>query len=154
MGTFAVQLAKWCGATVIGTASQPHLALLRELGADEVIDYNTTRFEAAVQGVDVVLDTVGGETQARPWAVLKPGGILVSLVQPPSAETAAAHSVQACLIGAQPNAEQLTQIAGLVEHGQLKPVISSILPLQEVRQAHALSESRHTCGKIVLRVME
>ena len=79
---------------MIGTASQHNLAFLRELGADEVIDYNANRFEEAVHGADVVLDTVGEDTQARSWAVLKLGGTLVSLIQPPSAETAAAHGVQ------------------------------------------------------------
>lgn len=154
VGVFAVQLAKWRGARVIGTASQPHLNFLRELGVDEVIDYTATRFEGVVHGVDVVLDTVGADTQEHSWATLKPGGMLVSLVQPPSAEMAATHGVQQRFISTQPNAEQLTTLAGLVDNGQLKPVVSTILPFQEVGQAHALSESRHTCRKIVLRVTE
>jgi transcriptional regulator with XRE-family HTH domain len=79
VGTFAVQLARWRGAYVIGTASGHNLTFLRQLGADEVIDYTTTRFEEAVRNVDVVLDTVGGETEQRSWGVLKSGGILVSL---------------------------------------------------------------------------
>ena len=85
VGHVAVQFAKARGATVIGTTSR-NVDFVRELGVDEVIDYSAAPFEAAVHDVDVVLDTVGGETQERSWGVLKPGGILVSLVQPPSAE--------------------------------------------------------------------
>ena len=78
VGHFAVQFARWKGARVIGTASASNQSFLRELGADKVIDYRTTRFEEAVGDVDVVLDTIGGETQQRSWKVLKKGGILVA----------------------------------------------------------------------------
>jgi NADPH:quinone reductase-like Zn-dependent oxidoreductase len=154
VGTFAVQLAKWRGAHVIGTASRYNLDFLRELGADEVIDYNTTRFEEVVNDVDVVLDTLGGDVQVRCWPVLKPGGMLVSIMEPPSEETAAAHGVRHGFIGVYPDPKTMQEIAALVEAGHIKPIVSTVLPLQEARQAHALSESMHTRGKIVLQVME
>ncbi len=153
VGSMAVQLAKWCGAQVIGTASAHNLAFLRELGADTVIDYSTTRFEHVVNGVDVVLDTIGGETQQRSWSVLQPRGILVSIVEPPPPEMAA-HSVQPSEgILEIPGGQQLAEIARLVDAGQLKPIVSKVLPLWEVGQAHRLIESRHTRGKIVLQVV-
>lgn len=154
VGTFAVQLAKWRGAHVIGTASRYNLDFLRELGADEVIDYNTTRFDEVVSDVDVVLDTLGGDIQARCWPLLKPGGMLVSIMEPPSEETAAAHGVRHGFIGVYPDPKTLQEIAALVEAGHIKPIVSTVLPLQEVRQAHALSESMHTRGKIVLQIVE
>jgi NADPH:quinone reductase-like Zn-dependent oxidoreductase len=94
VGSFAVQLARWKGAHVIGTASKRNHELVRNLGAAETIDYETTRFENVVHEVDVVFDTIGGDTQKRSWQVLKKGGVLVSIVGPPSAEEAAAHGVR------------------------------------------------------------
>jgi NADPH:quinone reductase-like Zn-dependent oxidoreductase len=153
VGSLAVQLAKWRGAVVIGTASAHNMDFLRELGVDKAIDYNATPFETVVHGVDLVLDTVGGDTQARSWGVLKPGGMLVSVVQPPSAETAAAHNVRQAFVTAVPPAgEALRILAALVESGDLRPVVSSVLPLADVQQAHALGEGRHVRGKIVLKV--
>ncbi len=155
VGHTAVQLAKRRGARVIGTASDYNLDFLHQLGADETIDYTATPFETVVRDVDVVLDTVGGETQARSWAVLKRGGILVSTVQPPDAETAAAHSVrQQFVFAAQPAGELLTEVARLVDAGQIKPVVSSTLPIHEIQRAHELSEGRHIRGKLVLQVVD
>ena len=137
---------------MIGTTSR-NVDFVRELGVDEVIDYSAAPFETAVHDVDVVLDTVGGETQQRSWGVLKPGGILVSLVQPPSAETAAAYGVRGAMVSASPPVGKvLTELAALVDAGQVKPRIAAILPLAEIRQATAMIESGHTAGKIVLEV--
>lgn len=153
IGSLAVQLARWRGAYVIGTASAHNLAFLRQLGADEVIDYNTTPFEEIVKEVDLVYDTVGGETLQRSWIVLKPGGMLLSIVDQPSPEMAAAYGVQACLgILQPPHDGQLTGLARLVDAGQLKPTVSVVLPLQDAPQAHRLIEGRHVRGKIVLQV--
>src|SRR5205814_8230482 len=80
VGVFAVQLARWVGAQVIATASARHRDLLHGWGASEIIDYTTTRFEEVVQGVDFVFDTVGGDTLQRSWQVVKPGGVLASVV--------------------------------------------------------------------------
>ena len=153
VGHFAVQLAKWKGAYVFATASTKNQDLLRELGVDEPIDYTQQKFEDVARNIDIVLDTLGGETQERSWLVLKKGGNLVSLVQPPSEEKAKELGVRAAFLGAQSNGAQLAQIAKVIDSGKLAPVIDRILPLSEVRRAHELSQSGHTHGKIVLRVV-
>ena len=150
VGHVAVQLAKLRGAKVIGTASV-NIPFLRELGVDQAINYAEAPFEKVVKDVDIVLDTIGGDTQERSWGVLNPGGILVSTVQPPSPETAAAHGVrQAFIASAPPIAETLTEISALVEAGNLRPEVSHVLPLREIQAAHGLLELRHTRGKIAL----
>jgi NADPH:quinone reductase-like Zn-dependent oxidoreductase len=107
-----------------------------------------------VHDVDVVLDTIGGDTQQRPWQVLKPGGILVSTIQPPSQEEATAKGVRAGMVAsAPPIGQALADVAALVDSGKLKPVVSHVLPLQEVKQAHQLVEGKHTRGKLVLQVV-
>ncbi|NOK61971.1 MAG: NADP-dependent oxidoreductase [Chloroflexi bacterium AL-W] len=155
VGHFAVQLAKWKGAYVIGTASSANVAFLRELGIDEVIDYQNTRFEDVVRDVDVVLDGVGGDVLERSVSVLKPGGILVTIL-PEDTDTAKslaqAHGARGTSIMVGPNQQQLVQIARLVDDGHIKPVIDTVLPLDEVRIAHAMSFGGHTRGKIVLQV--
>jgi len=152
VGHFAVQFAKWKGAYVFATASTKNQELLRKLGVDEPIDYTQQRFEDIARKIDIVLDTLGDETQERSWSVLKNGGVLVSLVQPPSEETAKELGVRAALLGAQPNGAQLAEIAKIIDSGKLTPVINRILPLSEARRAHELSQSGHTHGKIALRV--
>jgi len=154
VGHIAVQLAKRRGAKVIGTASV-NLPFLEELGVDEAIDYSTTAFEDVVKDADVVLDLLGGETQQRSWKVLKPGGILLSTVQPPSQEIALAHGVRQRMIGtAPPIRKVLTEAAKMVEDGQLKPHVSAVVPLQDIQKAHEMIEARHTRGKIVLQVVQ
>jgi NADPH:quinone reductase-like Zn-dependent oxidoreductase len=152
VGHLAVQLAKWKGAYVFATASTKNQDLLRELGVDEPIDYTQQRFENVVRNVDIVLDTLGDETQERSWSVLKKGGVLVSLVQPPSEEKAKKLGVRAAITGAQPNGAQLSEIAKIIEADKLAPVLNRILPLSNVRRAHELSQSGRTHGKIALRV--
>jgi NADPH:quinone reductase-like Zn-dependent oxidoreductase len=152
VGHLAVQLAKWKGAYVFATASTKNKALLRELGVDEPIDYKQQRFENVARNIDIVLDTLGGETQERSWSVLKKGGILVSLVQPPSEDKAQELGVRAALLGARPSGEQLSEIAKIIDSGKLAPIINRIIPLSEARRAHELSQSGHSHGKIVLRV--
>jgi NADPH:quinone reductase-like Zn-dependent oxidoreductase len=152
VGNFAVQFAKAKGAYVIGTASSRNQSLLRELGVDQAVDYSQTRFEDVVSDVDVVLDTIGGDTQERSFKVLKSGGILVSLVQPPSPELAVKHGVRALFFGAHASSSDLTEIAGLIDKGKVKTVVETVLPLTEARRAHELSQSGHARGKIVLLV--
>jgi NADPH:quinone reductase-like Zn-dependent oxidoreductase len=152
VGHFAVQLATWKGAHVIGTASLKNHEMLYELGADELIDYTVLKFDSIVRDVDVVLDTVGGDTQERSWHVLKKGGTLVSLVQQPSENKAKEHGARGIRLGARPNGQELAEIAKIIDAGKLAPVIDRILPLSEARRAHELSRSGHTHGKIVLRV--
>jgi NADPH:quinone reductase-like Zn-dependent oxidoreductase len=153
VGHFAVQLARWKGARIVGTASPHNHAFLRELGADETIDYTTTRFEEAVRDVDVVLDTIGGDTQERSWKVLKKGGMLVSILSPPSPKLAAAHGARPAHVFVQPNAAQLTEIAKLVDGGKLKAVVETVLSLPETRRAQDLSQAGHVRGKLVLKVL-
>ena len=152
VGNFAVQLAKAKGAYVIGTASSKNHAFLSGLGVDQAVDYQQTRFEDVVRDVDVVLDTVGGETLERSFRVLKHGGILVSLVQPPSQESAAKYGVRALFYGGHASSSDLAEIAKLIDDGKVKPVVETVLPLAEARRAHELSETRHVRGKIVLKV--
>ena len=153
VGTFAVQLAHWKGAYVIGTASKVNHDFIKELGADEVIDYQASRFEDAVRGVDVVLDTMAGETRGRSWQVLKKGGILVSILGQPSPEDAARYGVRAGGIFVQPNPAQLAELAKLADTGKMRPIIDTVLPLAEAARAHEMNQTQHTRGKIVLRVV-
>lgn len=153
VGSMAVQLAKAKGAYVIGTASARNADFVRELGADEIIDYQKTKFETVVRDVDVVLDTIGGDTQERSFGVLRKDGFLVSIVSPPSEETAASHGVRSAMVGVQPNGAQLKHIAALVDSKKLNIYVETVLPLSEVRQAHEMSQSGRTRGKIVLQVV-
>jgi len=153
VGHIATQLAKLRSAKVIGTASV-NIDFLPELGVDQAINYATTAFEDVVRDVDVVLDLIGGDTQQRSWKVLKPGGILVSTVQPPSDEIAAAHNVRIGFTGTNPPiGSTLTTVAQMVDSGQLTPHVSTMLPLREIRRAHEMLEAKHTHGKIILQVV-
>lgn len=153
VGSLAVQLAKARGAYVIATASARNHDFLRDLGADEIVDYTTMRFEELAPDMDVVLDTIGGDTQARSWRTLKRGGVLVSLASPPPAGLAAQHGVRAAFVFVEPNAAHLAELAALVDAGKLKPILETVLPLTEARRAHALSEGGHMRGKIVLEII-
>jgi NADPH:quinone reductase-like Zn-dependent oxidoreductase len=152
VGSFAVQFAKWKKARVIGTASTQSIALVRELGADEVIDYRTTKFEDAVRDVDMVLDTVGKDTQERSLKVLKRGGIIVSTVQPPPQEKLDQFGVRGVMIRQKPNGEQLQKIGELVASGVVKVNIEAVMPVEQARAAQERSQTGHAHGKIVLQV--
>ena len=152
VGSFAVQFAKNKGIKAIATASAENLDFVRDLGAKQVIDYKTTQFENVVDGVDMVLDLIGGDTQERSWGVLKPGGILVSTASPPSLTTAAEKGVRAEMMMVQPSATMLEEIGAMFEGGELKTFVNKVLPLSEARQAHELSQSGHVRGKLVLQV--
>jgi NADPH:quinone reductase-like Zn-dependent oxidoreductase len=155
VGVFAVQLARWADAQVIATASARNRDFLRDLGATEVIDYTTTRFEDVVRSVDVVFDTVGGGTLQRSWQVVKPGGMLVSVVSPrPSADVAKGHNARFAWFVVEPNGEQLIQIGKLIEAGHIRPIVETALPLSEAREAYKQAAKGHTRGKIVLRVVD
>jgi len=153
VGHLAVQLAKWKGAHVITTASAANHDFLRKLGADQIVDYKTVRFEDAIEPVDIVLDTQGGEIQERSWQTLKPGGILISIANPPSAEKAKALGVRQAFVFIDPNAAHLAEIAKLVDADKLKVIVETILPLSDATRGQELSERGHTRGKIVLRVI-
>ncbi len=125
--------------------------LFRFIG--QVVDYDTERFEEVVQPVDVVLDTMGAEIQTRSWKVVKRGGILVSVVNPPSAELAAAHGARQAFVFTQTNAAQLAEIAKLVDAEKLKTIVETTLALSDATRGQELSERGHQRGKIVLRVI-
>ena len=146
VGSLAVQFAKHKGAHVIGTASGQQAGFVRGLGADEVIDYQATQFDDIVHDVDVVFDTIGGDTQERSWQVLRRGGILVSIVQPPPPEKAAAQGVRGVFMRQNPRGDQLAQIADLVASGKVKVHVEKVLPLSEARKAQELSQSGHARG--------
>jgi NADPH:quinone reductase-like Zn-dependent oxidoreductase len=154
VGTFAVQIAKAHGAHVIGTSSDSNLEFLRALGADEVIDYNNARFEDVAHDVDVVLDTIGGETQDRSWTVLKPGGAMVTLVgfAPTAMETAQAKGVRAEMVAQRPEPETLRTLGQMIDDGRIKPVVSDVMPMSQVRQAQDRMQGGHVRGKIILHV--
>ena len=152
VGTAAIQLAKAKGAYVIATASEKNLPLLRQLGADEALDYNAAPFETVVQGADVVFDLVGGDTTDRSFQVLKPGGFLVSVAANPSAEKAAQANVKIAQVFVYNSGVQLQEIATLIDQGSVKPVIERIYPLSEVKIAFDAVASRRTRGKIVLEI--
>lgn len=154
VGSMAVQLAKAKGAYVIGTASGKNEEFVKDLGADEFVDYTKMKFEDAVKDVDVVFDTIGGETQERSFQTLKKGGFLVSVASPPSPELAEKFGVQATFVSALPSSEQLHEILEIYEQGNLKTEIEKVFPLEDVKKAHKLSEAGHVRGKIVLKVSE
>lgn len=152
VGHFAVQLAHAKGAKVIATASKRNHEFLQAMGADEVIDYQAAKFEEIVRDVDVVLDTIGGDTQERSFGVLKPGGIIVSIVQPPDPAKLAAHKIRGVVMLVQPNAQELAELGAMIDAGKVKPEVSEVLLLRDAAKAHAMSETGHTRGKIVLSV--
>jgi NADPH:quinone reductase-like Zn-dependent oxidoreductase len=154
VGGYAVQLARWKGAYVIGTASDVNEEYVRNMGADEVIDYRTTQFEDVVKDVDVVLDTQGGDVREKSWSVLKKGGILVSIVGPPSEEDAALHQVRASGLAARADVEDLEQMAALVDAGKLVSTLETVMTLPQAAEAQELSKTGHARGRIVLKVAE
>jgi NADPH:quinone reductase-like Zn-dependent oxidoreductase len=154
VGLFAVQLGRWKGAHVIGTASAANVEFVRSLGAETVIDYGATRFEDVVRDVDVVLDTIGGAIQDRSWQLLKAGGILVETGGPIQEQKAKEHGVRASSVASQVATDLLQQISDLVEAGTIVAVVGKVFPLEEARQAHTLSETGHGRGRIVLHIAD
>ncbi|MEV0092368.1 NADP-dependent oxidoreductase [Streptomyces sp. NPDC050738] len=153
VGHLAVQIAKARGAYVIGTASAAKHAFLRDLGADELIDYNTVDFAEVLRGaglgVDVVLDTVGGDYWARSLSALRPDGRLISVIPPDDTFPA---DPRAGFVLVEPDRAGLLELTALVEGGQLRVVVDTTFPLEQAAKAHALGESVRTTGKLVLSV--
>src|SRR5437660_1435700 len=134
VGTFAIQFAHTRGAHVIGTASKRNVAFLEELGADEVVDYSSARFEDRIRGVDAVIDTVGGDTLDRSWGVLRPGGVLVTIAGDAPETIAAKYGVRGVSMLVQPNKAELVEIAGLIDAGRVRPVVDAVFPLPQARE--------------------
>jgi NADPH:quinone reductase-like Zn-dependent oxidoreductase len=149
VGSFAVQLARYKKTHVIATASASNTDFIKTLGADEVIDYRTTPFETVVRGVDVVLDTVGGDTRHRSWGVLRKGGRLVTVAA--DAEGLNDARARDAFFIVEPNREQLIEISRLIDTGILRPIVGDVFSMDDVRRAYERKPGR---GKNVLRVAE
>ncbi|MFB6828749.1 NADP-dependent oxidoreductase [Streptomyces hydrogenans] len=155
VGHLAIQIAKARGAYVIGTASAAKHEFVRSIGADEVIDYRTTDFRDAVQDVDMVLDPLSGDTRARSLDVLRPGGVLVSILpgtDPDEAAKAAARGVRVESLLVEADHAGMNAVADLAASGALRAHVEAVFPLAEAAKAHALGETNRTTGKIVLTV--
>ncbi len=153
VGSMAIQIAKHLGAHVATTTGSANVEMVRALGADLVIDYQSEKFEELVKDYDVVFDTLGGETREKSYAVLKRGGRLVSIIFPPDSGARAKElGIKSDVFFMEPSGEQLRQIAALVEQGVLKPVIDTRYPLARAQEALDYSESGHAKGKIVIKV--
>jgi NADPH:quinone reductase-like Zn-dependent oxidoreductase len=152
VGHFAIQLARWRGAHVIGTTSRTNAETARRLGADEVMEYKDTQLGGALDPVDLVFDTVGGDALARSPSILKPGGRLVSVAEEPPSLPAEA-TITCSYFVVEPNRDQLIEIGRLVDSGDLRPEVDSVFPLAEARAAFARSMARGKRGKVVLRVL-
>src|SRR5436189_253870 len=154
VGSFAVQIAKARGARVIATASTANQDLLKQLGADVAIDYTKTRFEEIAKDTDAVLDPVGKETLARSYDVVKKGGIVMSLVARPDPVELEKRGIRGAAISVHPDAEDLAEIAHLIDAGKIKPGGTHVLPMSEAIAAQQQAATHHTRGKLVLRIAD
>jgi NADPH:quinone reductase-like Zn-dependent oxidoreductase len=151
VGTFTVQLARWKDAYIIATASAAHTEFLRELGANEVIDYEEQKFEEVVKDVDLVIDTVGGHVFERSRLVLNPTGMLITIVETISPEQPAARPRELFFI-VEPSRTELETLGQLIDAGQVKTAIAEVFPLEQAQKAFEKGLAGHVRGKIVLRV--
>jgi NADPH:quinone reductase-like Zn-dependent oxidoreductase len=154
VGSFAIQIAKARGAKVIATASTPNQDLLKQLGADVAINYTKTKFEDVAKDVDVVLDSVGKDTLARSYGVVKKGGFIVSLVAEPEQAELDKHGIRGAPLSVEPNSDELAEISNLIDEKKIKAIISQVLPLSDAAKAQAQADTHHTRGKVVLKVAE
>ncbi len=152
VGTFAVQLAKIAGAYVIGSTSEVNIELVKSLGADEVLDYKKDDF-SKLRNLDMIFDTVGGETQTHLWQLLNRGGMLISTVGI-SGNEASGYGVTGKAFKMIPSGARLQDIAGLIDRGALRVIIEKIFPFSEAGKAQKLSQSGKTRGKIILEVQK
>jgi NADPH:quinone reductase-like Zn-dependent oxidoreductase len=154
VGSFAVQIAKARGAKVIATASTSNQNLLKQLGADVAIDYTKQKFEDVAKDVDVVLDSIGRDTLARSYGVVKKGGIIVSLVARPKESELEKHGIRGTALNVEPNSEELAEIAKLIDDKKIKVIVSQTFPLSEATKAQEQVATGHTRGKIVLKIAD
>ena len=154
VGSFAIQIAKARGARVIATASTANQDLLKQLGADVAIDYTKTKFEDVAKDVDAVLDPVGKETLARSYGVVKKGGIVMSLVARPDPVELEKRGIRGASIISHPDADDLAEIAQLIDAGKVKPIVTQIVPLSAAIAAQQQAATHHTRGKVVLRIAD
>ena len=154
VGSFAIQIAKARGAKVIATASTANQDLLKELGADVAIDYTKQKFEDVAKDVDVVLDSVGKDTLARSYSVVKKGGFIVSLVARVDQNELGKHGIHGAALSVDPKSEELAGIGELIDQGKIKVIVSKTFPLSEAKTAQEQVATGHTRGKIVLKVAD
>jgi 2-desacetyl-2-hydroxyethyl bacteriochlorophyllide A dehydrogenase len=154
VGSLGIQIAKSLGFFVSTTGSSKNEEFLKSLGADIVIKYDKQDFEKELKDYDLVVDTMGGEIQNKSFHVLKKGGTLVSVVQPPDEKKAADMEIKVKFHWLIPNGEQLQKLAELMEVGKLKPIVGSLFDFSEqgLREAHSLSETHHAKGKIIIKI--
>ncbi|MFS0752566.1 NADP-dependent oxidoreductase [Oceanobacillus sp. 1P07AA] len=154
VGSFAIQFAKYFGAYVATTASEKNESLVKELGADRFINYKEEKFNEVLNDYDIVVDTLGGDILEQSFDVLKEGGKLVSIAGNPDEEKAKEKGIKAGFLWLEENGKQLSEIADLLETGEVKPVIGHTFPFTEqgLREAHQLSETHHARGKIVIKI--
>lgn len=151
IGHMAVQLASSMGAYVAATAGGDDLDFVRRLGASEAIDYRTGSFETVLKDFDAVLDTVGGEVTKKSFAVLKKGGVLVSMMGPPKEELADKFGVRAVGQGTKTNRKHLDRLSVLIAAGKIKAHIDKVFPLERIQEAFDYKMKGHPRGKVVLR---
>src|SRR5256714_11794783 len=154
VGSFAIQIAKTRGAKVIATASTANQDLLKQLGADVAVDYTKQKFEDAAKDVDVVLDSVGKDTLARSYGVVKKGGFVATLVSRLDQAELDQRGIRGASIAVRPNGSELAEIAKLIDEEKIKPIVSEVLPLTDAVKAQEQAATHHTRGKIVLKVAE
>ncbi|HST31647.1 MAG TPA: NADP-dependent oxidoreductase, partial [Chthoniobacterales bacterium] len=154
VGSFAIQIAKARGAKVIATASTANQDLLKQLGADVAVDYTKQKFEDVAHNVNVVLDTVGGDTLARSYGVVKKDGNLVTIVSKCDDQQVKKRAIACKSLSSHPDPADLGAIRNLIEAGKVKPIVSQVLPLSEAAKATAQAETHHTRGKIVLKIAD
>jgi NADPH:quinone reductase-like Zn-dependent oxidoreductase len=154
VGHFAVQIAKAKGAKVIATASSANQDLLKQIGADQTIDYTKTKFEDVVKDVDIVLDVTRSDSLQRSYGVVKKGGFVVTITGRPDPAELQKRGISGDSLMAHPDSQILDQLTNLIEERKVKPIVSETYPLTEASKAHQQIETRHTRGKIVLKVAE
>jgi NADPH:quinone reductase-like Zn-dependent oxidoreductase len=154
VGHFAVQIAKARGAKVIATASTANQDLLKELGVDQAIDYEKTKFEKVVKDVDVVLEATRSDAMAHSYGAVKKGGFIVCITGAPDPAELEKHGLQGSSLMAHPDSKVLEEMTKLIEEKKVKPVVSQVFPLAAADKAHQQIETRHTRGKIVLKVAD
>src|SRR5437899_6518401 len=154
VGTFAIQIAKVRGAKVIATASTANQDLLKQLGADVAIDYTKTKFEDVARDVDVVLDSVGKDTLARFYGVVKKGGFIVTLVAQIDPAELDKHKYRGASLSVKPDSSELAEIGKLIDEKKIKVIVSEMLPLADAGNAQKQVATGHTRGKIVLKVAD
>src|SRR6266513_2778331 len=154
VGSFAIQIAKARGAKVIATASTPNQDPLKQLGTDQAIDYTKTKFGDIVKDVDVVLDATRSDALAHSYGVVKKGGIIVSITGQPDQVELDKHDIRGSSIMAHPDANVLDELGKLIDAKKITPIVSQVFPLSEASKAHQQIETRHTRGKIILKVGE